>query len=157
MRQFAEAVAAYRATEQLAPGWHNCRIMGWVAEQLLAGAFDFDLTQRIIQVQDPKITGPLQGTIANAGNKVHELAVFHLAEGDALSQIGRPDRAEQSFRRGLELADEPDVRTQLLCALAMHVTGQARERLLREAVELNGNLIAAGRAAVFLAEIAVKN
>jgi hypothetical protein len=157
LRQFAKAVAAYRATEQRAPGWHYCRIMGWVAEQLLAGAFDFDLAHQIIKVQDPKITGPLQGTIASAGNKVHELAVFHLAEGDALSQIGRPDRAEQSFRRGLELADEPDVRTQLLCALAMHVTGQARERLLREAVALNGNLIAAARAAVFLAEAAVKN
>jgi tetratricopeptide (TPR) repeat protein len=157
LRQFAEAVAAYRATEQRAPGWKNCRIMGWVAEQLVAGAFDFDLAQQIIKVHDPKITGPLQGTIASAGNKIHELAVFHLAEGDALSQIGRPDRAEQSFRRGLELADEPDVRTQLLGALAMHVTGQARERLLREAVELNGNLIAAARAAVDLAGVAVKN
>jgi tetratricopeptide (TPR) repeat protein len=157
LRQFAEAAAAYRATEQRAPGWKNCRIMGWVAEQLLVGTFDFDLAQQIINVQDPRITGPLQGTIASAGNKVRELALFHLAEGDALSQIGRFDLAEQSFRRGIELADEPDVRTQLLGALAMHLTGQTRERLLREAVELNGNLLAAARAFVDLAEIVVRS
>jgi tetratricopeptide (TPR) repeat protein len=157
LREFDAAVAAYRATELRAPGWENCRVMGWVAEQLLAGVFDFQVAQRIIKLMDPEVTGALQGTIASAGNKIHELALFHLAEGDALSQLGRRDRAEQSFRRGLELADERDVRTQLLGALAAHVTGPSRERLLRQAVELDGNLLVAARAFVDLAALVVKH
>ena len=80
-----------------------------------------------------------------------ELGVLQLLLGGALGKLGRDDEAEAAYRRGLAIAEEPDVQTRSLVALAGR-TGDSTEkvRLLHEAMDLGGNLVAAAMASVLL-------
>jgi len=70
------------------------------------------------------------------------------AEGRA---AGRQDEAEAAYREGLTGAAEPDVHTRLLVQLGNCVpAGPERDGLLREAVELRGNLVASATAMILL-------
>lgn len=71
------------------------------------------------------------------------------AAGDA--GAGRESDARAALRAGLQADPDPDVRTRLLVELGT-LTDDADERngLYREAVTLNGNLLAAASAAVAL-------
>ena len=61
------------------------------------------------------------------------------------------DEAEAAYRRGLAIAEEPDVQTRLLVALAGSTADSTeRVRLLHEAMDLGGNLVAAAMASVLL-------
>ena len=84
----------------------------------------------------------------------HEKAqsLLHLARGKILRATQRAKEAEAAYRFGLDVADEPDVRTRLLVDLAAVVdAADERRELLQEAVDLNGNLVAAATAALVLA------
>ena len=71
--------------------------------------------------------------------------------GKVLEEAGRLKEAELAWRKALEGSVEPDVRTRLLVSLSVHEKDDGRRRkLLQEAVELNGNLIAAAGASLSL-------
>jgi hypothetical protein len=59
-------------------------------------------------------------------------------------------RAREAFRRGLELVEEPDLESRLLCSLAgrLPIDAPERRQLVERAVSLNGSLVAAATARI---------
>lgn len=77
--------------------------------------------------------------------------MLRLLAGDALGQLGRGAEAVEEYRRGLAVAEEPDVSTRLLTALGARLDeGLERQQLLAEAASRRGNLVAAATATVLL-------
>jgi hypothetical protein len=77
--------------------------------------------------------------------------LFGLLLGAALEENGRVKEAAEVWRAALDQQPEPDVRTRLLLSLSVvEEDREIRQRLLGEAVELNGNLIAAAAASLSL-------
>jgi tetratricopeptide (TPR) repeat protein len=151
-RRYAEAVESYQRTEALAPGWYHCRSDRWLAERLAAGEVDHAAFQALRQLVDGRMTPDQAVALAEATLARCELGAVRLALGDALAKLGRRAEAEAAYRQGLAGADEPDVRTRLLVALASAVGDRGeRRKLLHAAIELSGNLVSAAVAAVMLA------
>lgn len=153
LRRYREAVAAYRATEALAPGWYHCRADLWLAERLDDGALSHEIFAAIRALTDGN-RSPLEAAdLAERTLQQADLAVLRLHLGDAFLALGREREAEAAYRHGLTLADDqPDVRTRLLVALANATTDPLeRARSLHTAVDLAGNLTAAAMARLMLA------
>jgi tetratricopeptide (TPR) repeat protein len=152
LQRYLEGVAEYEATEALAPGWFHCRSGLGMARRLADGALSHQAFIAWHVLED----GPLppaekvrlaEKTLAEAA----DFAAVHLALAKNLRLTARPREAEAAARRGLAVAAEPDVRTRLLVELAAHLAdGDEKRRLLQEAVDLNGNLVAAAMAALVL-------
>lgn len=152
LRRYREAVAAYRATEALAPGWYHCRADLWLAERLDDGSLSHDVFAAIRSLTDARLSPGEALDLAERTLAQTELAVLRLHHGDAFSAIGLEREAEASYRRGLDLPSDPDVRTRLLVALANATTDPLeRARSLHAAVDLAGNLTAAAMARLMLA------
>jgi hypothetical protein len=67
-----------------------------------------------------------------------------LIRGDLYAHCGDHERAEAAYRRGLELVEELDLESRLLCALAGILPPDSSERseLVGRAVKLDGSLVA---------------
>lgn len=67
-----------------------------------------------------------------------------LSFGDLCRGRGDSRGAEAAYRKGLELVEEPDLESRLLCALAGLLTSGSPERkeLVERAVRLEGSLVA---------------
>lgn len=150
-----EAVASYAKTEELAPGWYHCRADRWMAEQLAAGTMDhaqFELVRGLVDGEMPPERALLE---ARRGIERQDLGVLRLMAGKALQRLGRRSEAEAEYRQGLNIAEEPDIRTRLLTALGGHLAdGLERHQLLAEAGALQGNLVAAAAATLLLRQTA---
>ncbi len=153
LERYEEGAAQYEETEELAPGWFHCRSHLWLARQLALGR----LNQAVFRLYHVLEDGPLSprqkvDMAERALRQVPALAFIHRARGKALQALGQPAGAEAAFREGLRCVEEPDLQTRLLVDLAA-VTGDAGEknRLLRQAADLQGNLVGAATAAVLLA------
>jgi len=152
LRRYVEAVKAYEKTEALAPGWFNCRSERWLAQELAAGRVPHAAFLALRELEDGS-SSPAEKVAL--GDKIlrqgPELALVHLHSGAILVQCGERQRAEGYFRRGLEVAEEADVKTRILVQLAVLLEASVdRRRCFQEAVQLNGNLMAAAQAAVAL-------
>jgi tetratricopeptide (TPR) repeat protein len=150
--RYADAVDQYRQVEEFAPGWFHCRADLWVAEQLLVGQFDGADFAALHLIEDGQMPPAEKVTLAKrllARRPGLSAARLHL--GKNLARSGRLADARAALRAGLAADPDPDVRTRLLAELAT-LTEDAGERegLYREAVALNGNLVAAASAAVAL-------
>jgi tetratricopeptide (TPR) repeat protein len=150
LRRYADASASFRATEALAPGWYQCRSDLWLAERLEAGALDHETFMTIRALSDGDRPPAEAVVLATTALQRGELGVLRLHLGDALRALGRDPEAEDAYRRGLAVAEEPDIRTRLLVALAAIVPA-SKTRLLHEAIEVAGNLVAAAMARTILA------
>jgi tetratricopeptide (TPR) repeat protein len=157
LRRYREAVESFRRVEELAPGWYHCRADQWLAEQLAEGAIDHTLFERLRRLVDGSPSPEQALAEARKGFEKKELALLHLIMGDAFVHLDGRTEAEKAYRRGLAIAEEPDVRTRLLVALGacQTVAASEREDLLRQAVELSGNLVAAATATVMLSRSAL--
>jgi tetratricopeptide (TPR) repeat protein len=90
--------------------------------------------------------------LAEAALQQGELGVLRLQLGEALRKLGRHADAEEAYRRGLAIAEEPDVRTRLLFALGVTTKDPLEKtQRLHEAIDLAGNLVAAAMATLVLA------
>jgi len=151
--RYAEAVAAYDATEKLAPGWFHCRSNGWLARQMQQGK----VSQEVFQLWHVAEDGPLNpgqklDVVDRALKQCPDLALLHHLKGKSLRALNQGPAAEAAYREGLRHAQEPDIQTRLLVDLAVVVNDPAaRRRLLEQAVTLNGNLLAAVMARIVLA------
>jgi tetratricopeptide (TPR) repeat protein len=154
LRRYADAVAAYEQTEALAPGWFHCRSDLWLARQLASGRFNHPVLLLYHVLEDGSRPPQEKLRLAEeALGRAPDLAFLHEARGKTLVALGRRDEAAAAFRRGLECVEEPDLRTRLLMDLAAVLPpGGERSQLLREAVALKGNLVAAAMAALTPAE-----
>ncbi|MBN9122202.1 MAG: tetratricopeptide repeat protein [Planctomycetes bacterium] len=150
--RYADAADGYRRVEELAPGWFHCRADLWVAEQLTLGRLDANDFAALSLLEDGPAPPDEKVTLAErllARRPGSPPAHLHL--GKNLARAGRDADARAVLRAGLSASPDPDVRTRLLAELATLTedTGE-REALYREAVALNGNLVAAASAAVAL-------
>lgn len=157
LRRYYAAVGRYRATEALAPGWHHCRSDLWMAEQLAAGLVDHEVFVIVRQLDNPQLSADQIVGLAKAGIERCDLPILWLALGDGLKKLQQYGAAVAAFRRGLEDADEPDVRTRLLVAVAAMAAEPERTRRLHEAITLAGNLVATAVATVMLASNPTKD
>lgn len=156
LRRYADAVASYRATEALAPGWFHCRSDLWLAQQLADGDLGHDTGVAALMLGDSPLPPEPRAHLAEQIlSCAPELPHACLELGKNLAQLGRRAEAQDAYRRGLARAEEPDIRTRLLVELGALVEDRRqRTTLLWQAKQLNGNLVAAAMAAVLLEEIA---
>ncbi len=152
LQRAAEAADEYAAAEELAPGWFHCRADLWLAREIALGRLEHRAFLALFVIEDGQF--PPEQKVQFADRVLAEIPDFpaiHLHRGRNLAALGRKAEAQEAYRRGLACAAEPDVRTRLLVELAVsHPVGEERTRLLREAVALNGNLVAAATAALCL-------
>jgi tetratricopeptide (TPR) repeat protein len=148
----SDAVEELRVTEELAPGWFQCRSDLWLAEQVALGNLRTEVFTALRALSDGPGTPEQKGSLAgSAVAKGVALAPLHLLHGAALAASGRPVEAEAACRRGLSVAREPDVRTRLLVQLAQVLpAGDERTLLLKDARALRGNLVASATASYLL-------
>jgi tetratricopeptide (TPR) repeat protein len=148
LRRYEEAIAAYDATEELAPGWFHCRADRWLANELAARRLAHGTFQALYTLQDgPQSPAQKLELADDALAATPQLAPLHFHRGRALGALGRTGEAVAAFRDGLAAQPEPDIRTRLLVALAAAVeAGPERGALLDEAIRIGGNLIAAASA-----------
>ena len=146
-----QAVEAYEATEELAPGWFHCRSNLWLARRLALGDLEHEAFLALFTLMDGPGTPKEKYQLARrAVSQWSGLAPLYLELGEAAGALGHHQEAEAAYREGLNHAEEPDVRTRLLVQLGVLTRSEAeRDRLLREAEELEGNLVSAAMATVF--------
>jgi tetratricopeptide (TPR) repeat protein len=151
LQRYTEAAQEYERTERRAPGWFYCRSGLWMARQLEAGNLSHQAFMALHMLEDGPLPSDQKVALAERTLKEADLGLVHLHHGKHLLRIGRRPEADAALRRGLERAEEPDVRTRLLVDLAA-ITASADEkrRLLEEAVALKGNLVASAMAEVVL-------
>ena len=147
----AEAVAALEKVERLAPGWFNCRADLWLSRELASGRLPHKVFLALAQLE---VDGPPEVKVSFVEKLVASypsVAPLWLERGKCLLAAGRKDDAESSFRQGIACAAEHDLMTQLLLQLAMTLKpGVERSRLLSQAVDLDGNKVAAAMARLHL-------
>jgi tetratricopeptide (TPR) repeat protein len=150
LKQYNEAAKAYSAAEKLAPGWFTVRSELWMAQQLGKGRFTHELFLALFQIEEENLSAAEKVEQCKLWiEKVPDLATIHLYLGKNLQALDKNDEAAESFRNGLKLAEEDDVKTRLLTALgAITQDDEERSKLLDEAIKLNGNLVSAAMAAV---------
>jgi tetratricopeptide (TPR) repeat protein len=148
----AEAIESYEATEERAPGWFHCRADLWLARELALGRLDQAAFLALTALEDAPLPADQKVELARRLLDTYPgLALVYLHLGRNLEAMGRRDEAEAAYREGLTGAGEPDVRTRLLVQLGNRVpAGPDRDGLLREAVELRGNLVASATALILL-------
>ncbi|WP_165253056.1 tetratricopeptide repeat protein [Paludisphaera soli] len=150
--RYAEAEAAYRSVEELAPGWFQCRADAWLAGELAASRLGRDDLAALTQIQDGTAPPERKLTLADRllDRRPH-LPPALLHRGKALAALGRPADARAALEAGLASDPEPDVKTRLLVDLAALTEDPAeRAGLFREAIAVGGNLVAAASASVAL-------
>jgi tetratricopeptide (TPR) repeat protein len=152
LTRYAEAGQSFRTVEELAPGWFHCRTDAWIADQLLTGGMDHEDFQALRLLEDGGLPAARRVSIAEAAiQKNTELAPLWLVKGDSLAKCRRESEAHSAYRLGLKCAKEPDVKTRLLFALStVCPDDDERIQLLNEAIQLNGNLVAAASARLSL-------
>jgi len=151
-RFYPQAVEEYELCETLAPGWYFCRSDLWIARQLTLGAMPHEvfLGLRFLQDGPPNTTKRME-LAARIKSEAKTIPLFALLFGKLLREAGRPKEAADVWHQALEGDVDSDVRTRLLVELSATEEDAGRRRqLLQEAVESNGNLVAAAGAALSL-------
>jgi tetratricopeptide (TPR) repeat protein len=152
LERYREAAETLEATERLAPGFYHCRSDKWLAESLAGGTLEHGTFRLVRQIVDGKPDAEQAVRLARGGLEKSKIGLLYLALGDALCKLRRTSEADDAYRRGLEIAEEPDVRTRLLAGLGSIVGDEAEKlRLLQEAIGLRGNLVAAAMSALLIA------
>ncbi|WP_406697666.1 tetratricopeptide repeat protein [Singulisphaera sp. Ch08] len=146
-----QAVEAYEATEELAGGWYHCRSNLWLARRLALGEWEHEAFLALFALVDGPGTPKEKHHLARrAVAQWSGLAPLYLELGQFAGALGHRQEAEAAYREGLTYADEPDIRSRLLVQLGVITRSEAeRSCLLREAMELEGNLVSAAMATVF--------
>ena len=149
--RYADAIAALTRTETLAPGFFHVRTDLWFAQQLAAGKLTQQSFRVVRYLLDNEPEPREAARLAIEALQTSPLALLHLLAGDALHKLGERRNAETQYRLGLEAAEEPDVKTRLLVSLSMVIEDRTEARqLLRDAIQLRGNLTAAAMAELVL-------
>jgi tetratricopeptide (TPR) repeat protein len=148
LERAADAAEEFRATEERAPGWFQCRSDLWLAEQIATGTLPYAVSSALRALEEGGQTPPDRLRLAELAVSKCGLAPFHHQHGRALQALDRLPEAAMTIRQGLRVAQEPDIRTRLLVDLAgVLPAGPERKALLQEAAALQGNLVAAAQAA----------
>lgn len=149
---YDEAVAVYDEVEALAPGWFQARSERWLAAELAAGRIGAASLAALHAEQDPRVAPSDKLAAIDRGlAEAPGLPPLRLARAAVLRTLGLRDECAAELRRALAVAEEPGLRTRVLCDLGMELgPSPEADSLLREAVALRGHLVAAACAEVAL-------
>jgi tetratricopeptide (TPR) repeat protein len=142
---YAKAREAFEEVERLAPGWFRCRTDRWLAEGLENGTISEDELRVARALEDGGLDVDQAASIAEqAIQRFPDFAPLYLLLGDFRRNRGDSNGAVAAYRRGLELVEEPDLESRLICALAGTLPAESPERraLVERAVQLQGSLVA---------------
>ena len=150
-REYEGAAFAYQTTEALAPGWFHCRSTGWLAAELAVRRLNHDVVVALLRLEDEPMDARRRLALTRLViDGEPRLPHLWFVLGRTRAELGQRAQARRAFLRALELDPEPDVRTRVLVELAGLCEAEERERRLREAAELKGNLVAAAMATILL-------
>jgi len=139
---YAKGRDAFEEVEQLAPGWFRCRSDRWLADGLDRGTISDDEFRLLRGLDDGGLPPPQAAQLASEGvRRFPEFAPLYLFLGN----FSKSDSdAISAYRRGLELVDEPDLESRLLCSLAgrLPVGDPERLHLVERVLGFKGSLIA---------------
>lgn len=139
---YAKGREAFEEVERLAPGWFRCRSDCWLADGLDRGIISNEEFLLLRALDDGGLPPQQATALVKEGQKrFPEFAPLYLFLGN-FSET--EDEAVSAYRKGLELVEEPDLESRLLCALAgrLPVDDLERKQLVERAVGLNGSLVA---------------
>ncbi|MGC4091932.1 MAG: hypothetical protein QM756_29425 [Polyangiaceae bacterium] len=147
LRRYADALRSYITCESLAPGWFHARTDLWFAEQLSAGLIEHAALLTHLQLADgPESPSEKFELASRASENPATRAVFEYHRGRALLALGRSSEAASAFRVGLAVPADAGTRTRLLLQLGLQSSGSTASDLMRQAIELDGDRIAAAGA-----------
>jgi tetratricopeptide (TPR) repeat protein len=151
--RYGEAIECFERVERLAPGWPSSRTGLWLVQRLLVGEYPYELLPLAMGLGNSKPDDPAAlESVRQARRRFPGLAMFYLEGARYLRATGEIAKMEAALRQGLLCDGDMDVRTRLLLELGQISSGEERESLLQQAVELNGSLRAAAVAKLMLRE-----
>ncbi|WP_224245101.1 tetratricopeptide repeat protein [Hyalangium gracile] len=152
LERAGEAMARYDQVEALAPGWFHCRAERWLASGIAAGRIPQSAFSLLRMLENPGVDVHQRVQLATQGiSEAPRVPAFHLQLTRDLARLGRETEARQVLAEGLEVAEEPDIRSRLLVESArQEAPSPVRDRKLHEAMAPGGNLVAAATAVVML-------
>jgi tetratricopeptide (TPR) repeat protein len=149
--RYPDAIASYDATERLAPGWYHCRADRALALALASQRISHATFEAVRAIEDGGQPPTERAALADlALADAPDLPILYLLKANALIGMKCTAGAEEAARAGLARDPDPDVRTRLLVTLARVGKPPENQRLLEEAVALDGNRIAAAMARLIL-------
>lgn len=150
--RYTEAVEAFEKCEELAPGWPQCRRELWLAQRLAAGACGPEVMS--VWHEAVEARNRAEAGLARMTELVEQnpgWGFLHLLLGNRLVAEKDSAKAREEYIRGLECEKDIETQTALLVGLAQLTEDRAlRERLLHDAIALNGDLAAAAGAKLLL-------
>lgn len=151
--RFGSALEEFQQVERLAPGWFQCRSFSWLAEQMQRGTVSKETFSSWYQLETGDLANPHKLTLLDKALKTApEFAPLYALKGRVLRRLEQQAAAAEAMGQGLPFAAEPDLQTRLLVDLADVTADRMRRRqLLRDAIELGGNLLAVATARLLLA------
>jgi len=139
---YGKAREALDEVERLAPGWFRCRSDRWLADGLDNGTISSDEFLLSRTLDDGELPPAQAASLVEQGvERFPDFAPLYLFLGD----FSKSEReAVAAYRKGLELVDESDLQSRLLCALAgrLPVGDPERKQLVSQAFSLQGSLVA---------------
>ncbi len=152
LQRASEAVSWYDEVEALAPGWYRCRAERWLAAGIAAGRIPYLAFTVLRTLELPSLgTEDRLRLTRQAIGEAPGVPELQLQLARQLKALDREDEARAALEVGLAQAEEPDIRSRLLIESAADAAPSAdRDKMLREAMEPGGNLVAAAMARVLL-------
>lgn len=150
LKEYTKALEHFNIVETLAPGWFHVRHYIWLSNGLIQGDFDDNTFKLIYLLQEGNL--PTQQRIAACEKAITQNGLqlaplfFHLGIG--YQQVQNIKYAEAAFKTVLHKDIDDDLRTRALFNLAISVsTEEEKEKLIKECIEVSGNLTTAAIAA----------
>jgi tetratricopeptide (TPR) repeat protein len=139
---YDQAALAFAEADRLAPAWFHCRSGRWLAEQTASGQFSSEVWSLLRGLEVGGLPRDIRTNVARQATQLHpDFGGFWLILGDCLRE--QKEEAERAYLRGLQCADEPDIRSRLLSALiGLQTDGPRCDQWLADLAELDGNLVA---------------
>jgi tetratricopeptide (TPR) repeat protein len=142
---FAAARESFAEVERLAPGWFHCRTDHWIAGQVESGELPVEAWTILHGLEDAGLPkSEVESLARQALDRFPQFAPLWLVLGDCLRDRQSTAEAERAYRRGIDAAQEPNVESRLLVALAgiLPAGSDERRQLVLRALELKGSLVA---------------
>ncbi|TWU04518.1 tetratricopeptide repeat protein [Stieleria varia] len=139
---YAKAREAFEEVERLAPGWFRCRADRWMADGLDQGTISNEEYLLVRTLDDGGLSDQEARSLVIQGvERCPDFAPLYLFLGNLCENEAD---CIATYRKGLELVEEPDLESRLLCALAGRLPPESPERktLVERAVALKGSLVA---------------
>jgi tetratricopeptide (TPR) repeat protein len=155
MGAYGKGREAFEEVDRLAPGWFRCRSNLWLAAALEDGSVSDEEFRILRGLEDGGLPPEQAFPIAKqAVERFPNFAPLYLILGDLHGRRDESAAAMACYRKGLELANEPDLESRLLCALAGLLPKGSKERaeLVTRAVSLKGSLVAQATASLIRLE-----